>query len=453
MSTVWMADVCSKGAYDRNGNFLHTLWENYSTEYAMPGSTEFSDTQPARANFVGWAGAIGIGSLIEDIMGITIKGNENVIEWKIRLTEAFGIDHLYFNGPNGENFVDLACAERVSASSGAKLTVKAEHAFKLRVSVGGHSEMIQVEAGEHQYLVDGTDGRESYLGIKTTKAPEKYFTADQMKKADSAVSFGAEGNSSRQDGPVITLSAGKGLKTSADRIVIPATIEKADADASASMLWKCTTDETHGWHHADVPAIAAEENNTEPTWTKGGEIVELSRGQLRMFIRTGRGLIYYADAGRGLDSGETEPASDVENVGAGSDMFTFKAPVATGTSVTPDAKVAAIEYTKPVDAKERIIMTAQPTGSGHTNGRLTVFGKDNAADLANPTITRLFDTSLYNGNFAAASMDEMYYGSNIALLWENGRGDVLAYAMYSSKAIIRWISWVRITMWQALKWT
>ncbi len=223
---------------------------------------------------------------------------------------------------------------------------------------------------------------------------------------------------------VITLSAGKGLKTSADRIVIPATIEKADADASASMLWKCTTDETHGWHHADVPAIAAEENNTEPTWTKGGEIVELSRGQLRMFIRTGRGLIYYADAGRGLDSGETEPASDVENVGAGSDMFTFKTPVATGTSVTPDAKVAAIEYTKPVDAKERIIMTAQPTGSGHTNGRLTVFGKDNAADLANPTITRLFDTSLYNGNFAAASMDEMYYGSNIALLWENGRGDV-----------------------------
>lgn len=205
-----MADVCSKGAYDRNGNFLHTLWENYSTEYAMPGSTEFSDTQPARANFVGWAGAIGIGSLIEDIMGITIKGNENVIEWKIRLTEAFGIDHLYFNGPNGENFVDLACAERVSASSGAKLTIKAEHAFKLCVSVGGHSETIQVEAGEHQYLVDGTDGRESYLGIKTTKAPEKYFTADQMKKADSAVSFGAEGNSSRQDGLPGQIESGNG---------------------------------------------------------------------------------------------------------------------------------------------------------------------------------------------------------------------------------------------------
>lgn len=195
-----LADVCQKGAYDRYGEFLHTLWENYSTEYALPGSTEFSDTQPARANFVGWAGALGIGSVIEDIAGITISGNENAIDWNIKLTEAFGIDNLYFHGPEGENFVDLACEERVSASSGAKLTVKADHPFELRVKVGGRSETIQADAGEHQYIVNGTDGKESYLGIKTSKLPENSFSAEKLEGADSVVCFTAGEGSENEDG-------------------------------------------------------------------------------------------------------------------------------------------------------------------------------------------------------------------------------------------------------------
>lgn len=89
-----LADVCVRGAYDRNGNLLHTLWENYSSEYSIPGSTEFSDTEPSRSNFVGWAGALGIGSVLEDLAGITIKGNENAIEWNIKLTETFGVENL-----------------------------------------------------------------------------------------------------------------------------------------------------------------------------------------------------------------------------------------------------------------------------------------------------------------------------------------------------------------------
>lgn len=195
-----LADVCRKGAYDRYGEFLHTLWENYSTEYSIPGSTEFSDTQPARANFVGWAGTLGIGSVIEDIAGITISGNENAIDWNIKLTEAFGVDNLYFCGPDGENYVTLACEERVSATSGARLTVKADHAFELRVKVGGKSQTIQADAGEHQYVVDGEDGEESYLGIKTSQLPEASFSAEQLENADSVVCFAAGENMEIADG-------------------------------------------------------------------------------------------------------------------------------------------------------------------------------------------------------------------------------------------------------------
>ncbi len=195
-----LADVCEKGAYDRYGSYLYTLWENYSTEYTLPGSTEFSDTQPARANFVGWAGALGIGSVIEDIAGITIDASENAVNWNIRLTEEFGIDNLYFNGPYGENFIDLFCAGRVSSTSGARLTVKADHDFELRVKVGGKSEVIQVKAGERQYTVSGEDGRKSYLGIRASKRPEASFSAEQLRWADSAVYFDGQEASVEENG-------------------------------------------------------------------------------------------------------------------------------------------------------------------------------------------------------------------------------------------------------------
>ncbi len=229
-----LADVCSKGAYDRYGEFLHTLWENYSTEYAIPGSTEFSDTQPARANFVGWAGALGIGSVIEDLAGITISGNENAIDWNIKLTEAFGIDNLYYNGPDGENFVSLACEERVSATSGAKLTVKADHAFELRVKVGERSETIQAEAGEHQYIVEGTDGTKSYLGMKTSKLPAASFSADKLTEAGSTVCFGAQGNSTKDDGLSGQVEIGAGRIFNVNTVGFYRTNEKYPAELRSS---------------------------------------------------------------------------------------------------------------------------------------------------------------------------------------------------------------------------
>lgn len=204
-----MAEVCEKGAYDEDGNFLHTLWENYSTEYSLPGSTQYSDTQPCRPNFVGWAGTLGIGAVLENIIGIDIHAPENTIDWQIRLTEGFGVDNLYFIGPEGENFVDLSCKERVSETSGAELTVKADHDFTLHVTVAGQEETIAVKAGEHSYTIGGKDGKESSLGIRTAKAAEQSFSAEKLEEADSAVIFGEQGTDGETVGLPGQIAKGK----------------------------------------------------------------------------------------------------------------------------------------------------------------------------------------------------------------------------------------------------
>jgi len=188
-----MAEVCKKGAYDEEGNFLHTLWENYSTEYSLPGSTQYYDNQPCRPNFVGWAGTLGIGAVLENIIGIDIHAPENTIDWDIRLTESFGVDNLYFIGPEGENFVDLSCKGRISGTSGAEISVKADRDFNLHVTVAGQEKTIAVKAGEHSYTIAGKDGKESNLGIRTAKAAEQSFSAEKLEKADSAVVFGEQG--------------------------------------------------------------------------------------------------------------------------------------------------------------------------------------------------------------------------------------------------------------------
>lgn len=249
---------------------------------------------------------------------------------------------------------------------------------------------------------------------------------------------------------VLFLSSGKGLVTTAGRLVVPIsskkktdTVSVEDAEPTAGIIWKYDSCE-HGtagtpWaHRADVPAFTDAATSTEaPNWMEGGEIVELSRGQLRMFIRHGRTNVYYADAGRdiatsdegGENAGADNTGADVDSTGVeGTDMFKFNAPVQTGSSVTRDAKVSALGYSKIVnpdsDNASKAILTAMPTGTGHTNGMFVVFGRDADSDLKNPTMSRIHSMSLSNGNFASASMDEMNYGSNIGLVWENGRGSV-----------------------------
>ncbi|MDR0381647.1 MAG: hypothetical protein LBH86_06630 [Oscillospiraceae bacterium] len=156
--------VRAKGAYDRYNDYLYTLWENYSSEWDMPGSTENSDTQPSRPNFVGWTGALAIGSIIEDIIGITLDAPRNTINWNMMLTEGNGIDNLWMAG----NTCSLRAEPRLTAESGVKITVNAQRPFTLNVKNGGAVQTFDVEAGENTFVVAGADaGEGAYLSGKT----------------------------------------------------------------------------------------------------------------------------------------------------------------------------------------------------------------------------------------------------------------------------------------------
>lgn len=149
-----LSDVYQAGYTDRDGNFLHTLWENYSSEYDIPGSTELSDTQPSRINFVGWTGALAIGSMIEDVAGVTVHAPDNEIRWNIHLTEEHGISNLYMNTPeNGANRVSLQAAQRINDQAPAVITVTADKAVTLVVTLNDQEQSIDVEPGTHTYTV------------------------------------------------------------------------------------------------------------------------------------------------------------------------------------------------------------------------------------------------------------------------------------------------------------
>ncbi|MDR1158257.1 MAG: hypothetical protein LBK75_08140 [Oscillospiraceae bacterium] len=156
--------VRASGAYDRYNNYLYTLWENYSSEWDIPGSTESSDTQPSRSNFVGWTGALAIGSIIEDILGITLDAPRNTVSWNMLLTEGNGIDNLWMAG----NTFSVRAQPRLTAESAVRITVSAQQPFTLNVKNGGAVQTFAVKAGENAFAVAGTDvGEGAYLSGKT----------------------------------------------------------------------------------------------------------------------------------------------------------------------------------------------------------------------------------------------------------------------------------------------
>jgi hypothetical protein len=187
-----LARVCINGAYDRYGSFLHTLWENYSSEWDVPGSTESSDAEPSRSNFVGWTGALAIGAIIEDIVGVTPNAPENTVNWSLRLAEGFGIDNLWMKG----NAISLSSAPRLTAKSAATITVTAQQPFTLKVKNNGQTTTFSAPAGTAVFSVPGEDdGEGGQLSGKTGPMSGYDPTA-----SDSYVTFAGTANSEIKDG-------------------------------------------------------------------------------------------------------------------------------------------------------------------------------------------------------------------------------------------------------------
>lgn len=152
---------------------LSTFWENYSSEYTSMGQRQF-DKVNARSHFVGWTGALAIGSMIEDVIGVTLNAPANTVNWNINLVEEHGISNLYMKHKGAVNRISLSAAKRKSAASPVKITVTATKDFTLNVSSNGVERTIQVKAGTSDYTIAGKDAEEAYL----TAAAYKFDAAN-----------------------------------------------------------------------------------------------------------------------------------------------------------------------------------------------------------------------------------------------------------------------------------
>lgn len=191
----------------------------------------------------------------------------------------------------------------------------------------------------------------------------------------------------------LLVSPGQGVLTSDGTIVIPF-YDHGDGEENASIIWSDDNGKT--WERSnDVPGAAA-----GGYWSSESEVVELSDGTLRMFFRSGQGVVCYSDAVRNT-SGD----------------YVFTKPVKTGVSCTSTCNVTAISYSKTIDGKQAILVAA-PGGSGRANGKVFTFLVE-----ADKTLTLKNSYSVNSGTYQYSCMSELKNGT-VGLLWENGGGSI-----------------------------
>lgn len=195
----------------------------------------------------------------------------------------------------------------------------------------------------------------------------------------------------------LLVSPGKGTLLSDGTIVIPF-YEHGDGEENASIIW--SDDNGATWKRsADVPGSA-----NGGFWSSESEVVELNDGTLRMFFRSGQGMVCYADA--------------VKN---GSGEYEFAAPKRTSVACTSTCNVTASVYSEPIDGKQAILV-AMPGGAGRANGKVFTFLVD-AEDGNKMTLKNTFSVPGSAGAYQYSCMDELPDGS-IGLLWENGGASI-----------------------------
>lgn len=77
----------------RNGDGKRQIWESYSPTEDAPG-TRWDGRLLTRQRFCGWSGLGPVALLIEEVLGLNVRGAEGRLDWRPRLEEAQGISRL-----------------------------------------------------------------------------------------------------------------------------------------------------------------------------------------------------------------------------------------------------------------------------------------------------------------------------------------------------------------------
>ncbi|MEX0746002.1 MAG: trehalase family glycosidase [Phycisphaeraceae bacterium] len=109
-----------------------TLWENYAPETAAPGN-------PAKPDFVGWAGLGPIAILFEYVFGLRPDAAANRLVWDVRQLEAHGVNRYPFDR---DNLLDLHCEARQRAEDRPVIHATSRTPIELEIRWPGGREVV-----------------------------------------------------------------------------------------------------------------------------------------------------------------------------------------------------------------------------------------------------------------------------------------------------------------------
>lgn len=108
------------------------VYENYAPEMAKEGN-------PAKADYVGWAGLGPVSVLFEYVFGIITDAQNKKITWRVNRLERHGVLRL----PLGETLVDLICEERENTSDEPEISVKSDIPVTVEVIWDGKTKIVK----------------------------------------------------------------------------------------------------------------------------------------------------------------------------------------------------------------------------------------------------------------------------------------------------------------------
>ncbi len=207
----------------------------------------------------------------------------------------------------------------------------------------------------------------------------------------------------------LLIASGKGLLTSAGRMVVPVYSRNSAQEDAAGIIW---LDTEGNWKRSgNVQATG------EITSSSEGEIVEISNGYLRMLFRNNTGLVCYADAVRNAQ-----------------DIFEFSEPVSTGANGHNTANVTAVTYNKTINGRNAILAAA-PGAMGRVDGKIYTFlGTDD--EKKSMSRSEEYDVPRSSSFFGNSCLNLLNNGNQAGLLWENTNGGI-RYDSYNITEIVK----------------
>jgi hypothetical protein len=133
------ADVAPE---ERDGQY-DTIWECYAPEAARP-ATRWDDRFVSRQDFVGWSGLGPIAMLVEQVIGVDVRADEQRVVWNVTRLDRHGVRRL----PFGSGTITMIAEPRSSADAPLDLVIDSDRAFTLEVKLDGAAgSMHAVEPG------------------------------------------------------------------------------------------------------------------------------------------------------------------------------------------------------------------------------------------------------------------------------------------------------------------